>query len=73
MSHGCLRADVSKGRKQLELVLRTLERAAGLSCRPKPKQISLTGHVYLAKVDEREQLHSKATQHGNLQILVHKG
>lgn len=71
--HVCLRADVSKGRKQLELVLRTLERAALLSCMPKPKRISLTGHLYLAKVDEREQLSSTATQRGNLQILVHKG
>jgi hypothetical protein len=30
-------------------------------------------HLYLAKVDEREQLSSKAMQRGNLQILVHKG
>jgi hypothetical protein len=73
LSYTCFPAEVSKGRKQLELALRCLERAAVLARRPTPRQISLTGHVYLAKVDEREQLSSKTTTSGNLQILVHKG
>lgn len=53
------------------LALRTLERAALLACRPKPKRISLTGHVFLAMVDERQQQSSMTID--NLQILVRKG
>jgi hypothetical protein len=59
--------------KQLELALRTLERAALLARKPKPRQITLTGHVYVANMDEREELSSKATYDKNLVILVHKG
>jgi hypothetical protein len=50
-----------------------LERAALLACRPKPKRISLNGHVFLAMVDEHQQRSSMTTTIDNLQILVHKG
>ena len=70
---GCAHAGLPKARKQLALALRTLERAALLACRPKPKRISLNGHVFLAMVDEHQQRSSMTTTIDNLQILVHKG